>query len=149
MHLKKADEFEIVKKAIASVPDGTPTDDWTAFAKATRLKAGILKKIRPFITEKDSTAQPVEGEADTDLRDTENVPFTYEGGIDSFMKNEVLSYAPDAFVDDKKTTIGYEISFTKYFYKPVELRDMGDILDSLADLNRQTEGKITEILGGF
>lgn len=146
---KKADEFEIVKKAIASVPDGTPTDDWTAFAKATRLKAGILKKIRPFITEKDSTAQPVEGEADTDLRDTENVPFTYEGGIDSFMKNEVLSYAPDAFVDDKKTTIGYEISFTKYFYKPVELRDMGDILDSLADLNRQTEGKITEILGGF
>ena len=146
---KKADELAVVKKALASLPAGTPTDDWTAFAKATKLKAGVLKKIRPFITEKDSTAQPIEGEADADLRDTENVPFTYEGGIDAFMKNEVLSYASDSFVDDKKTTIGYEVSFTKYFYKPMELRDMGDILESLADLNRQTEGMVTEILGGF
>lgn len=146
---KKADELAVVKKALASLPAGTPIDDWTAFAKATKLKAGVLKKIRPFITEKDSTAQPIEGEADADLRDTENVPFTYEGGIDAFMKNEVLSYASDSFVDDKKTTIGYEVSFTKYFYKPMELRDMGDILESLADLNRQTEGMVTEILGGF
>lgn len=146
---KKADELETVKKAIASVPAGTPLDDWTAFAAATKLKKGQLNKIRPLITEKDPTAKPIEGEADADLRDTENVPFTYEGGIDAFMKNEVLSYAPDSFVDDKKTTIGYEVSFTKYFYKPVELRDMGDILESLADLDRQTEGMVSEILGGF
>jgi type I restriction enzyme M protein len=146
---KKADELVTVKKAIASVPTGTPLDDWTAFAAATKLKKGQLNKIRPFITEKDPTALPIEGEADADLRDTENVPFTYEGGIDAFMKNEVLSYAPDSFVDDKKTTIGYEVSFTKYFYKPVELRDMGDILESLADLDRQTEGMVSEILGGF
>lgn len=146
---KKADELATVKKAIASVPAGTPLDDWTAFAAATKLKKGQLNKIRPLITEKDPTAQPIEGEADADLRDTENVPFTYEGGIDAFMKNEVLSYAPDSFVDDKKTTIGYEVSFTKYFYKPVELRDMGDILESLADLDRQTEGMVSEILGGF
>lgn len=146
---KKADELVTVKKAIASVPSGTPLDDWTAFAAATKLKKGQLNKIRPFITEKDPTALPIEGEADADLRDTENVPFTYEGGIDAFMKNEVLSYAPDSFVDDKKTTIGYEVSFTKYFYKPVELRDMGDILESLADLDRQTEGMVSEILGGF
>ena len=146
---KKADELAAVKKAIASVPAGTPLDDWTAFAAATKLKKSQLNKIRPFITEKDPTAQPIEGEADADLRDTENVPFTYEGGIDAFMKNEVLSYAPDSFVDDKKTTIGYEVSFTKYFYKPVELRDMGDILESLADLDRQTEGMVSEILGGF
>lgn len=146
---KKADELAIVKKAIASVPAGTPLDDWTAFAAATKLKKGQLNKIRPFITEKDPEAKPVEGEADADLRDTENVPFTYEGGIDAFMQNEVLTYAPDSFVDDKKTTIGYEVSFTKYFYKPVELRDMGDILESLADLDRQTEGMVSEILGGF
>lgn len=146
---KKADELATVKKAIASVPAGTPLDDWTAFAAATKLKKGQVNKIRPFITEKYPTALPIEGEADADLRDTENVPFTYEGGIDAFMKNEVLSYAPDSFVDDKKTTIGYEVSFTKYFYKPVELRDMGDILESLADLDRQTEGMVSEILGGF
>ena len=95
---KKADELATVKKAIASVPTGTPLDDWTAFAAATKLKKGQLNKIRPFITEKDLTAQPIEGEADADLRDTENVPFTYEGGIDAFMKNEVLTYAPDAWV---------------------------------------------------
>ena len=145
---KKADELADVKKALASVPDGTPTDDWTAFAKATRLKAGVLKKIRQFITEKDSTAQPVEGEADADMRDTENVPFTYEGGIDSFMKNEVLSYAPDAYVDDKKTTIGYEVSFTKYFYKPVEMREMSDILATLNALEKEADGVLAEIMEG-
>lgn len=146
---KKADELADVKKVLASVPDGTPTDDWTTFAKASRLKAGVLKKIRPFITEKDSTAQPVEGEADADLRDTENVPFTYEGGIDSFMKNEVLSYAPDAYVDDKKTTIGYEVSFTKHFYKPVEMREMSDILATLNALEKEADGVLAEIMEGI
>ena len=145
---KKADELETVKKALASVPVGTPTDDWMAFAKATKLKAGVLKKIRPFITEKDAGAQPIEGEADVDLRDTENVPFTYEGGIESFMKNEVLTYAPDAYVDEKKTAVGYEVSFTKYFYKPVELRDMSDILESLTALEKEADGVLAEIMEG-
>lgn len=145
---KKADEFDAVKKALKSVPAGTPTDDWTAFAKATKLKAGVLKKIRPFITEKDSTAQPIEGEADADLRDTENVPFNYEGGIDAFMQNEVLAYAPDAFVDEKKTQIGYEINFTKYFYKPMELREMSDILASLSALEKEADGVLSEIMEG-
>lgn len=99
-----------------------PLDDWTAFARATKLKAALLKKVRPFITEKDSTAQPIDGEADAELRDTEIVPFTYDGGIEAFIENEVRPYAADAYVDEKKTQIGYEISFTKYFYKPTELR---------------------------
>ena len=128
---KKTEELEEVQKAIRSVPAGTPTDDWTAFAKATKLKTAALKKIRPFITEKDPTAQPIDGEPDTDLRDTEIIPFTYEGGIDAFMKNEVLPYAPDAWVDEKKTQIGYELSFTKYFYQPVQLRSMEDIVADL------------------
>ena len=146
---KKAGELDSVRKALASVPAGTPTDDWTAFAKATRLKAGVLKKIRPFITEKDATAQPVEGEADVDLRDTENVPYTYDGGIEAFMQHEVLSYAPDAYVDEKKTTIGYEVSFTKYFYKPVELREMSEILASLRALEKEADGVMAEIMEGI
>lgn len=146
---KKPEEFNTVKRALSSVPAGTPTDDWTVFAKATKLKAGDLKKIRPFITETDPTAQPVEGEPDAELRDTENVPFTYDGGIDTFMKNEVLPYAPDAYVDKKKTAIGYEVSFTKYFYKPVELREMGDILASLTALESEADGVLAEIVGGF
>lgn len=146
---KKADELVAVKKAIASVPAGTPTDDWTAFAKATKLKASILKKIRPFITEKDPTAQPIGGECDSDLRDSELVPFTYEGGIEAFMQNEVLTYAPDAWVDEKKTQIGYEISFTKYFYKPAEIREMSEIIATLNALEKEADGMLADIVGGI
>lgn len=85
---------------------------------------------------------------DPELRDTENIPFTYEGGIDAFMKNEVLTYAPDAYIDEKKTAIGYEISFTKYFYKPVELRELADILASLNELEREADGVLAEIMEG-
>ena len=108
-----------------------------------------MKKIRPFITEKDAITQPIEGEPNVDLRDTENIPFTYDGGIDAFMKNEVLPYAPDAYVDEKKTQIGYEISFTKYFYKPVELRPMEEILESLKALEREADGMMAEIMEGI
>ena len=145
---KKTEELEQVQKVIRSVPAGTPTDDWTAFAKATKLKAATLKKIRPFITEKDPMAQPIDGEPDTDLRDTEIIPFTYEGGIDAFMKNEVLPYASDAWVDEKKTQIGYELSFTKYFYQPVQLRSMEEIVSDLKKLESETDGMLAEILGG-
>ena len=145
---KKSDELAAVKKAIASVPSGTPLDDWVAFAKATKLKATVLKKIRPFITVKDANANPVTGEADSDLRDTELIPFTYEGGIEGFMKNEVLSYAPDAWIDEKKTQIGYEISFNKYFYRPVNLRSMDEIITSLNELEKEADGMLAGIVGG-
>ena len=145
---KKSDEYDGVIAAIEKAAKTAPLDDWTAFAKATKLKAAALKKIRPFITEKDPTAKPIEGEPDVDLRDTENIPFTYEGGIDAFMKNEVLTYAPDAWVDEKKTQIGYEISFTKYFYKPVELRPMDEILKSLNDLEQEADGLLAGIMEG-
>ena len=145
---KKADELAAVRRAIASVPSGTPLDDWAAFAKATKLKATVLKKIRPFITVKDANANPVAGEADSDLRDTELIPFTYEGGIEGFMKNVVLSYAPDAWIDEKKTQIGYEISFNKYFYRPVNLRSMDEIIASLNELEKEADGMLTGIVGG-
>lgn len=145
---KKADELAAVRKAIASVPSGTPLDDWAAFAKATKLKATVLKKIRPFITVKDANANPVTGEADSDLRDTELIPFTYEGGIEGFMKNEVLSYAPDAWIDEKKTQIGYEISFNKFFYRPVNLRSMDEIIASLNELEKEADGMLAGIVGG-
>ena len=146
---KNDSERGAYEDAISKLAADMPLDDWSAFAKATGLKAALLKKVRPFITEKNPDAKPIEGEADTELRDTEIVPFNYKGGIDAFMKNEVLSYAPDAYIDEKKTQIGYEISFTKYFYKPIELRDMNDILTSLNDLEKQTDGVLAEIIGGI
>lgn len=146
---KKKSELDSVREAIASVPAGTPLDDWDAFAKATGLKKTQLKKIRPFITETDPEAKEVEGESDPNLRDSENIPFNYEGGIDAFIEKEVKPYAPDAYVDESKTRIGYEISFTKYFYKPVELRDMKDILASLAELEKESDGVMDEIVEGL
>lgn len=145
---KKSDEYDSVIAAIEKAAKTASLDDWTTFAKATKLKAAALKKVRPFITEKDPSAQPIEGEPDVDLRDTENIPFTYAGGVDAFMKNEVLTYTPDAWVDEKKTQVGYEISFTKYFYKPVELRDMSDILSNLSSLEQEADGLLAEIMGG-
>ena len=146
---KKSEEYNSVIAAIEKAARIAPLDDWTAFAKATKLKAAALKKVRPFITEKDPVAQPIDGEPDVDLRDTENISFTYEGGIDAFMKNEVLTYAPDAWIDEKKTQIGYEISFTKYFYKPVELREMSDILSTLSSLEQEADGLLAGIMGGI
>lgn len=145
----KDTEQKLYEEAIAALPKNTPFDDWTAFAKATKLKTALLKKVRPYITEKDSTAKPVEGESDADLRDTEIVPFTYDGGVPAFMENEVRPYADDAYMDEKQTKIGYEISFTKYFYKPVKLRSMADILAELKALEAETDGMMAEILGGL
>jgi type I restriction enzyme M protein len=146
---KKETELEEVKQALAALPADVPLDDWGAFAKATKLKAASLKKIRPFITEKDPSAKVVKGEADTELRDTEMVPFTYEGGIEAFMQKEVLTYAPDAYEDESKRKIGYEISFTKYFYKPVELRPMEEIIRDLKSLEAEADGMMAEILEGL
>ena len=146
---KKQSELDAVREAIAKIPAGTPLDDWDAFAKATKLKKTQLKKIRPFITETDPHAKEVEGESDPNLRDSENIPFNYDGGIDAFIEKEVKPYAPDAYVDESKTRIGYEISFTKYFYKPVQLRDMKDILASLEELERESDGVMDEIVEGL
>lgn len=146
---KKQSELDAVREAIAKIPAETPLDDWDAFAKATKLKKTQLKKIRPFITEADPHAKEVEGESDPNLRDSENIPFNYDGGIDAFIEKEVKPYAPDAYVDENKTKIGYEISFTKYFYKPVQLRDMKDILTSLAELEKESDGVMAEIVGGL
>lgn len=146
---KKHTELLDVRHAVQEAAKTAPFDDWDAFAKATKLKKTQLKKIRPYITEADPEAKEVAGEADPELRDTENIPFQYEGGIHTFMEKEVLPYAPDAYVDEEKTKIGYEISFTKYFYKPVKLRDMKDILASLTELEKESEGVMDDIVRGL
>ena len=139
----------LCEKALRKAAAVAALDDWTEFSKASGLKAALLKKIRPYITEKDASAKAIDGEADADLRDTELVPFTYKGGIDSFLRNEVLTYAPDAWVDEKKTSVGYELSFTKYFYRPVELRNMDEILETLRSLENDSTGMLEEIIGGI
>ncbi len=90
----------------------------------------------------------VEYEADTNLRDTEQIPLLHNGGIEQFFKDEVLSFASDAWIDESKTQIGYEISFTKYFYKPVKLRTLVEIKADIKTLEAETDGLLNEIIGG-
>ncbi|MCL1810450.1 MAG: hypothetical protein FWG42_11905 [Clostridiales bacterium] len=50
----------------------------------------------------------------------------------------MLPYAPDAWVDEGKTQVGYEISFTKHFYKPVQLRELSEIIADIRALEAET-----------
>jgi type I restriction enzyme M protein len=89
----------------------------------------------------------VEYEPDSDLRDTETVPLREPGGIEAFIRREVLPHAPDAWIDEVKTAIGYEISFTRYFYKPQPLRPLEAIRSDILALERETDGLMTDIIG--
>ena len=89
----------------------------------------------------------VEYEPDSELRDTETVPFKEPGGIEAFIRREVLPHAPNAWVDDAKTAIGYEISFTRYFYKPQPLRSLEEIRADILALERATAGLMADIIG--
>lgn len=81
-----------------------------------------------------------------DLTDTEQIPLNYDGGIDTFIEKEVIPYAPDAWIDGSKTQIGYEISFTKHFYKPVQLRELSEIVADIRELEAETNGLLAEVL---
>lgn len=144
--LKEKDR-EAVDKVMCHIASYT-LDDWAEFVKETKLSSAVAKKIRPYITVKDSTAKPIEGEADSDLRDTEIVPFSYEGGVDAFIENEVKPYAPDVYYEEKKIVVGYELSFTKYFYQPVQLRSLAEITADIRTIEAETDGLLDEIIGG-
>ena len=90
----------------------------------------------------------VEYEPDTDLRDTEQIPLQEEGGIEAFLRREVLPYAADAWYRPDSVKVGYEISFTRYFYKPKPMRTLAEIRADILALEQETEGLIEEIIGG-
>ncbi len=87
-----------------------------------------------------------EYEPDSELRDTEQVPLLEVGGIDAFVKREVLPHVPDAWVAEDATKIGYEISFTRYFYKPQPLRTLEEIRADIEAIECETEGLLDQIL---
>jgi len=105
----------------------------------------------------------VEYEPDSELRDTEQISFleapesdepgglptpeTAKAGIESFIRREVLPYVPDAWIkEDAK--VGYEISFTRHFYKPQPLRTLEEIRADILALKKETEGLLDEVLAG-
>lgn len=140
--------------------------------KNVKLPVKRMNLIKDFFAIKDETAEPVvskvlkkeqvdslygkfqlgkdivEFETDKELSDTEQIPLNYEGGIEKFFENEVLPYSHDAWIDQSKTQVGYEISFTKYFYKPVDLRSLDEIVADIKALEEETDGLLKEIIGG-
>ena len=150
-----------IKDCLDKLNTTANTLDWNAWGfslfKQKGVTQSIINKIRPLITEicKDGVAVRTNikdlncatFEPDTNLRDSEQIPLLYNGGIDAFLKNEILPYAEDAFVDESKTTIGYELSFTKYFYKPIKLRHISDIRSDIELIENETDGLLNEILG--
>ena len=90
----------------------------------------------------------VEYEPDTDLRDTEQIPLLFEGGVEAFLRQEVLPYAQDAWHSPESVKVGYEISFTRYFYRSQPLRPLDEIRADIMKLERETEGLMAEIVGG-
>ena len=88
----------------------------------------------------------VEYEPDADLRDTEQVPLLEEGGIEAFIRREVLPYTPDAWVNNDATKIGYEVSFTRHFYKPRPLRTLAEISADILTIEKEAEGLLDGLL---
>lgn len=82
---------------------------------------------------------------DTSLRDTENVPLKED--IQDYFKREVLPFAPDAWIDEKKSKVGYEIPFTRYFYKYQAPQPSTEIMAEILELEKELEGSLQEVFG--
>jgi type I restriction enzyme M protein len=89
-----------------------------------------------------------EFEPDPDLRDTEQVPLLESGGIEAFIRREVLPYTPDAWVKADATKIGYEVSFTRHFYKPQPLRTLEEIRADILAIEEEAGGLLDGLLKG-
>ena len=92
----------------------------------------------------DTDGKPIQ---DKGLEDWEIIPFRYDGGIDGFLKNEIIPYTPDAWIDRKSIQVGYELSLTKYFYKPKALRAIEEIANDIRAIEARTDGMLDDILG--
>ncbi|NPV30738.1 MAG: N-6 DNA methylase, partial [Firmicutes bacterium] len=104
----------------------------------------------------------VEYEPDTELRESEQIPFLecpachapgylpspddQRTAIETFLRREVLPYAPDAWYDPASVKIGYEISFNRYFYKPKALRTLEEIRADLLAVEKEAEGLLAQII---
>jgi type I restriction enzyme M protein len=88
----------------------------------------------------------VEYEPDSDLRGTEQVPLLEDGGIEAFIRREVLPYTPDAWIKEDAIKIGHEVSFTRHFYKPQPLRTLEEISADILAIEKEAEGLLDGLL---
>jgi type I restriction enzyme M protein len=118
-------------------------------AADVKIAAPVKKAIMNALAERDETAEictDKDGnpEPDADLRDYENVPL--KDDIDEYLRREVLPHVPDAWVDESKTRIGYEVPFTRHFYEYVPPRPLAEIEREIKELEDEIRGMLEEVM---
>jgi type I restriction enzyme M protein len=108
------------------------------YSRVTVERALLDEKGKPVLDKKGNPKPNAE------LRDSENIPL--KDNIQEYFEREVLPHVPDAWIDETKTKIGYEINFTKYFYKYHPLRSLEEIRSDILALEEETEGMLKGVL---
>ena len=140
-HVYKATEIRELKE------NGKRSEDAPAIVRKIHKRGTQDDPLRGLCAATiDGRSAVVEYEPDADLRDTEQIPLQEEGGIEAFLRREVLPYAADAWYRPDNVKVGYEISFTRYFYKPKPMRTLTEIRADIMALEQETEGLLGEIL---
>jgi type I restriction enzyme M protein len=160
--LKEVDEGKKAQadllKVLATIPADTSFKKQVEFEKALdealkkagmKIQSPVRKAVLSALSERDETAEIVIGqdgrpEPDPDLRDTENVPLKEE--VAAYLNREVKPHVPDAWVDETKTKTGYEIPFTRHFYKYQSLRPLREIETDIKNLESEIQGMLGEVL---
>jgi len=152
-HLKQtqaklsAPDLKTIVKAVSWRAEGAPPVRAKVHKPAkVKAKADPMHGLYDAVV--DGKAVLVEYEPDPDLRDTEQVPLLEGGGIAAFIQREVLPYTPDAWVKKDATKIGYEVSFTRHFYKPQPLRTLDEIAADILAIEKEAHGLLDGIIGG-
>ena len=140
------DRAYAAKEIKALLAAGRADDAGTPVIKKIHARGAADPLHGLFARDINGAPRLVEYEPDPNLRDTEQVPLLETGGVAGFFEREVRPYAPDAWVDAHKTQIGYEISFTRYFYQPAPMRTLAEIVADIRALEAETDGLLEEIL---
>ena len=145
-----AECIALIAKAYNEFAEGVYED--RALVVESKIKANMDFKYSKVVVEQplcDETGMPIlkkgKKQADSSKRDTESIPWTEE--IEAYMAKNVYPYAPDAWIDEKKTKIGYEIPFTREFYKYVAPRSSVDIFAHLEELDKAETALMAKIMG--
>jgi len=137
-------KVKLSAKRLKLLENGLARRDEEAAPVVKKVHKGKADPLRGLFQSK---ARVVEYVPDSELRDTEQVPLLEDGGVEAFIKREVLPHASDAWYDEGSIKIGYEVSFTRYFYKPLPLRSLKEIRADILVVEKETEGLLAEIVG--
>lgn len=145
------DCISLIAKAYNEFKDGVYSNEENSLKVEVKIKDNEDFKYSKVIVERplcDENGEPIlkkgKPQADSSKRDSETIPWKED--IEEYMQKNVYPYASDAWIDDKKTKIGYEIPFTREFYKYVAPRKSEDIYAKLQALNAEEELLMAKIL---